>query len=115
MKFTGYESEKIILKELGNRIRQYRISMDHTQAELAEKCGISMSTEVRIENGEDSKMSNYIKIMAALGLIENFDMLLPEEQPDYKALFEDRQVRKRVGRASKKTQATWVWGEDKGE
>ena len=115
MKLTGYESEKIILKELGNRIKQHRISMDSTQAELAEKCGISMSTEVRIENGDDSKMSNYIRILAALGLLENFDMLVPEEKPDYKALFEDRKVRKRVSRASKKAEAVWVWGEDKGE
>ena len=37
MKITGYESEKIILKELGKRIKQYRISMDYTQAEPTKK------------------------------------------------------------------------------
>ena len=62
MKITGNESEQTVLKELGARIKQYRISLNITQAELADKCGISSSTEVRIENGVDSKISNYIKI-----------------------------------------------------
>ena len=115
MKLTGYKSETTILKELGNRIKQHRISMNMTQAELAENCGISMSTEVRIENGDDSKMSNYIKIITALGLAENFDMLIPEEQPDYKAMFEERPVKKRVRRSAKSTETTWTWGEDRGE
>ena len=66
MRITGYESEWIILKELGNRIKQHRIALNITQAELANRCGISMSTEVRIENGEDSKISNLIKIMAKI-------------------------------------------------
>lgn len=115
MKLTGYESETSILKELGNRIKQHRISMNMTQAELAERCGVSMSTEVRIENGDDSKMSNYIKIITALGLVENFDILIPEEQPDYKAMYEERPVKKRVRRSSKNTETTWTWGEDRGE
>lgn len=115
MKLTGYESETSILKELGNRIKQHRISMNMTQAELAESCGVSMSTEVRIENGDDSKMSNYIKIITALGLVENFDILIPEEQPDYKAMYEERPVRKRVRRSGKNTGTTWTWGEDRGE
>lgn len=115
MKLTGYESETAILKELGNRIKQHRISMNMTQAELAEKCGISMSTEVRIENGDDSKLSNYIKIISVLGLVENFDLLIPEEQPDYKAMYEERPTKKRVSRSRKNTDKTWIWGEDKGE
>lgn len=115
MKLTGYESETSILKELGNRIKQHRISMNMTQAELAERCGVSMSTEVRIENGDDSKMSNYIKIITVLGMVENFDILIPEEQLDYKAMYEERPVKKRVRRSAKNAETTWTWGEDRGE
>ena len=62
MKITESLYEREILKELGNRIKQHRISINITQIELAERCGISPSTEIRIENGVDSKISNYIKI-----------------------------------------------------
>ena len=61
MKIIGNENEKTILQELGSRIRQQRLALELTQAELADRCGISLSTEIRIENGDDSKMTNYIK------------------------------------------------------
>lgn len=115
MKLKGKENEKTILRELGSRLKQHRIAMDMTQQELAEKCGISISTEMRIENGEDSKLSNYIKILTVLGLVDNFDMLIPEAQSDYKALFEERVVRKRASKKRNSAPTTWVWGEDEGE
>lgn len=115
MKLTGNESEQMILKELGKRVRYHRISMNTTQSELAERCGISLSTEMRIENGEDSKISNYIKIMAALGFADNFELLIPDAQPDYKALFEEKAERKRVSRTRHNVQNIWIWGEDEGE
>ncbi len=43
---------------------------------------------VRIENGEDSIFSNYIKILNGLGLIQNMDILIPEMQPNFKDIFE---------------------------
>ena len=51
MKIIGNESEQAIMKELGTRMKQYRISLNITQKEFADKCGISSSTVVRMENG----------------------------------------------------------------
>ncbi len=113
MKIKGNESELIILKEIGFRIKQHRISLNITQADLANQCGISSSTEVRIENGEDSKFSNYIKILSALNILENIDLLVPEPQPDFKSLFEEKPLRKRVKSNSSKPSSNWIWGEDK--
>ena len=113
MRITGYESELSILKELGERIKQNRISRNLTQAELAEKCGISMSTQIRIENGDDSKISNIIKIMIALDLTDNINLIIPEVEPDYKAIFEEKPARKRVSKKKKASTSEWVWGEDK--
>ena len=96
MKIKGNENERAVLQEIGTRIKQQRISQDITQAALADKCGISHATVVRIENGEDSKFSNYIKILQAMKLAENMDVLVPEPQPDFKALFEDKTVKKRA-------------------
>ena len=113
MKITGNENESAILTELGRRIKQYRIELGLTQAELAEKCGISSSTETRIESGVDSKMSNYLKILYGLGLLGNTDVLIPESQPDFKALFEKKKQRQRVKPRGSGHDPGWTWGEDK--
>lgn len=113
MKISGNEHEQVVIRELGFRIKQYRVSLNITQNDLAVKCGISTSTIVRIENGEDSIFSNYIKILNGLGLIQNVDILIPEPQPDFKALFENKPPRQRAKTKREKGNETWVWGEDK--
>ena len=113
MKINSTENEKAILIELGQRIKQHRISLDITQAELAEKCGISPSTETRIENGDDSKISNYIKILFGLNLLDNLDVLIPEFQPNFKSMYEHKKMRKRVKKKSKDIDSQWKWEEDK--
>ena len=113
MKISSNENEKDILAELGQRIKQNRISLNITQAELAKKCGISPSTENRIESGEDSKMSNYIKILSGLNMLGNLDILIPEVQPDFKALYEQKASRKRAKPTDKKPTSNWTWDEDK--
>lgn len=113
MKIMGNEPEQVILTELGQRIRQYRISLDITQSELAERCGLSSSTETRIESGVDAKMSNYIKLLYGLNLLGNIDMLIPEIQPDFKSLYEKKKVRQRAKPGRSKSGAGWTWDEDK--
>ena len=113
MKISSNENEKNILAELGQRIKQNRIALNTTQAELAKKCGISPSTENRIESGEDSKMSNYIRILSGLNILGNLDVLIPEVQPDFKALYEKKTSRKRAKPSDKKTNSNWTWDEDK--
>ncbi len=112
MKITYLSNEKAILSELGNRIQQYRVSLNVTQAEFAKKCGISLKTIARIENGDDLKMSNLIKILNEFNIVDNLDALIPEPQPDYKAMFEEKATRKRARPDKKKSDNTWVWGED---
>ena len=112
MKITENENEQAILKEIGARIKQCRISLDITQAELADKCGVSDRTVFRIENGEDSKFSNYIKILTELRLKQNIDILIPEVQPDSKPLSKRNKPRQRV-RSRRYAKSSRVMGEDK--
>lgn len=115
MKITGYENGQEILTELGIRIRQQRIKLNLTQAQFARRCGISLSTLVRIESGEDSKISNHIKILDGLKMTANLDLLITETQPDYKAMYTGKRERMRVKhtKAPKNTQKPkWKWGED---
>lgn len=113
MKISNYNDEKSILAELGSRIQQFRVSLNITQSELAQRCGLSLKTIARTEMGYDTKLSNLIKILNEIGLSENLEILIPEPQPDYKALFEEKTIRKRARPDKKKTDNAWVWGEDK--
>ena len=113
MKIDQNQNEIFILKEIGQRIKQHRISLNITQADLADKCGISSSTEVRIENGEDSKFSNYIKILSVLNMLDNLNILIPEVQPDFKSIFEKKPKRQRAMPNNDKKNTKWVWEEDK--
>lgn len=109
---TDYINEKDKLIDIGNRIRSKRIEKNITQSDFANNCGISVATLTRIENGDDTKLSNIIRILAGLGLSENIDLLIPETQPDFRELFEkSEKVRQRA--TKKKTDSkSWIWGED---
>ncbi len=113
MKITQFDSEKAILQEFGNRIKQYRVSLNITQQQLAQRCGISVTTLVRIESGDDTKWSAIIKILSEFNLSDNLDILIPEPQPDYKAIFEKTTIRKRARPDKMKSKDDWIWGEDK--
>ena len=71
-------SDPIILQRLGGRIRDYRMRMEMTQSELAEKSGVSMGTVVRLERGDTVSVLLFISILRTLGVLENLENLLPE-------------------------------------
>lgn len=71
-------SDPAILLRLGGRIRDYRIRMELTQGELADKSGVSMGTVVRIEQGKAVSTLLLITILRTLGVLENLETLLPE-------------------------------------
>lgn len=116
MKINQTDNYFVVLKKFGNRIKGYRVSSNITQSQLAHRCGLSVSTLIRIENGEDTKWSAILRILSELNLLNNLDILIPEIQPSYKAMFENKPTRKRVRHKKKDiNSSTWTWGEDKGD
>lgn len=71
-------SDPVILQRMGRRMRDYRIRMELTQGELAEKSGVSMGTIVRVEQGNPISTLLFISILRTMGLLENLEVLLPE-------------------------------------
>ena len=71
-------SDPAILQKIGRRMRDYRIRMEMTQNELAEKSGVSMGTIVRVEQGNPISTLLLISILRTMGLLENLEVLLPE-------------------------------------
>ena len=115
MKIHGTESNGYILKEIGKRIQDVRISMGITQKELAERSGVSASTMERIEKGENVKIENILNILRALSLLENFDVLVPEQEIVPTIVIERRIKRQRVRhkkQSGDKSETEWRWGDE---
>lgn len=92
---TRYSDIEIV-QMLGARFRRYRIALDLTQAELAEKAGVSKLTIHKFESGSagNVSMQTLISLLRYTGLIENFDALIPDvpESP-YSTISNRKRVR----------------------
>jgi transcriptional regulator with XRE-family HTH domain len=70
-------TDKEILQEMGGRIRTYRLQRNLSQQELARRAGVNRTTVRDIEGGKDSQLSTLVKLMRALGRLEDLNAFLP--------------------------------------
>jgi len=64
----GFASEQEARVELCQRLRAHRLIQGLSQAELAERAGISVSTVKLIENKGQCTLENFMRIVIGLGL-----------------------------------------------
>lgn len=91
-----------ILKDLGYRFKDYRLRLNLTQKDVAEKTAISIPTIYKFENGRLSDMSssNLMKLIRIIGLQANWDKLLPE-LPESPYLYKATKKRQRIKHSKK--------------
>ena len=97
--------------ELGKKIKTYRIMKELSQEDLSDKTGISKRSISRLEQGESIQMDNLFKILIALDLGDNIDLLVPDQtrRPSYYLENPDsgpQRVRK------KRVKTTFKWGDE---
>jgi len=63
---------------IGQRVRQYRLNRNITQATLARESSLSETAIKKAEKG-DSTLSTYIKILTVLGKEDNLLAAFPDE------------------------------------
>jgi len=107
-------TDEAILEKLGTRLANIRIDHDLTQANLAREAGVSKRTVERVESGGSAQMSNIIRILRELDLLEGLDRLIPEARPRPMDLLKRKgKIRKRV--RTKRTisgpATPWSWDE----
>ena len=92
-----YLSPAEILRNLGYRFKDYRLRLNLTQKEIAEKSGLSIPTIYKFETGRltDMTCSNLIKLMRAIGMQSNWDKLLPN-LPESPYLYKAEKKKQRV-------------------
>ena len=94
--------EKEILKELSERFKQHRLSLDISQKEICEKTGLS-----------DISLLNMIKLLSAVDLTEKIDLLIFDFRKSPMFYVDNNENKKRVKKSKIKDEnVPWKWGED---
>ena len=99
------------IKELGRRIKHYRIMREMSQQELADKTGISKRSISRLEQGESVQLNSLFLLLIALDLGDNIELLVPDQtkRPSF-YLEKSENVLKRVRKKTEKK--AFKWGDE---
>lgn len=114
MRITGIENNQRIMVELGERLKDNRILMPLTQKEMAERAGVSLRTVERIENGENVKIENILNYLRALNIIQNLEVVIPEQKVMPTDIHDNGKKRSRATSAKKQKESNneWKWGDE---
>lgn len=115
MKIDNRITDKIVLEELGRRIRERRLNEKLSQASLAENAGVGKTTMERLETGKPVDIVNFIRILRALNMLAVLDIALPEMGVRPMDLIKSKpKKRMRVSKEKPIEKAeNWSWGNHK--
>lgn len=107
-------TSQAILSQLAERVKKYRIDMNLSQAEFSQKAGISLRSISNFENGSDVKFSNFIKILKALEIADNLEILVPDVTKRPSSFLADKKQKQRIKKSNKNKESnTFCWGDEK--
>lgn len=72
--------------QIAAAIKQARLARKLTQAGLAERAGVNLATYRRFERTGQISLLGYLKVMAAVGLLERAVAASEQERRDYESL-----------------------------
>jgi len=116
MRISGLHTDETILEEIGRRLAALRIAQNLTQAQLAEKAGVSKRTVERLEAGESAaQLTAFLRVCRALEVMDLLNSALPEAGPEPMDLLRRKgRPRQRVRNTppSSAEKKPWSWGEE---
>lgn len=104
-------TNKEYLRMIGKRIKLYRIDSELSQKDLEEMTDISIRTISRLEAGNSIQLDSFIKILTALGLDNNIELIIPDESIRPSLFLDKANTKQRVYKKSKKTKE-FKWGDE---
>jgi transcriptional regulator with XRE-family HTH domain len=115
MNISKQATDETVLAELGDRLAKIRLDRNLTQAELAAQAGVSKRTVERLEAGAvATQLSGFIRVCRVLGVIERFELLVPEPVPSPMAqlkLAGRKRRRASTNKLNQPSRTKWQWGE----
>lgn len=109
--FRGTDGE--VLEELGRRLARRRLDRNQTQRSLAREAGVSLSTVKRLEAGASTQLTNLVRVLRALDLVQNLDSLAPPPEVRPLERLERGEVpRRRASGQGEEPAPGWRWGDE---
>ena len=105
---NGKKDYQEYIRELGQKIKRYRVTKEISQQDLEDKTGVSKRSISRLEQGESIQVDNLFKILLALDLGENIELLVPDQTKRPSFFLEKADDRpKRVRKRTEKSEFKW--------
>ena len=101
--FTFSASDEITA-ELGLRLKAVRLSQSLTQADLAERAGISVGTVKSLERTGQSSVASLVRVVQALGLTDQLQSLFVLQVQSIAAMEQAQRAKRQ--RAPRKARVT---------
>ena len=80
---------------------------------MAAESGISVRTVRNLEKGKGVSLNTFIRVLIALGIQQNFEILLPDPTVrPVERLKKGGVERKRASSQTKTEPTSWIWGDD---
>jgi len=103
MKNWLFSTEKEIIDQIGQRLKQIRLQHNLTQKQLSHDTGLSVSTISLIEQGNSTSLESLIRILVRLNRIKDFESVFRVGQNlELKMKFEKAKLKSERKRASRK-------------
>ena len=105
-----------IEQELGKRLKNHRLDLNLSQAEVASRSGLARRTITAIENGEGTTLTTLIALLRALNALDTLESFLPDPGISPIALTSMLQdAPRKYSSKPRKTPARtpWKWGDEK--
>ena len=121
MKIEPNLTDEAVLAELGARLERTRLERNLTQRALAADAGVERKALQRAEAGESVKLTSFVRILRALGLLDGLDQLVPEPLPSPIDLLKRHDKRRQRASGERLTHgrtqsgdeaAGWHWGDE---
>jgi transcriptional regulator with XRE-family HTH domain len=108
-------TDNAIMKQLGYRLAQLRLSKNLTQEHVATEAGLGLRTLQRLELGiSATALSSFIRVCQVLGLADQLTTLIPEIPPSpiaqLKLLGKQRRRAASLSAREPDQPSKWQWG-----
>jgi transcriptional regulator with XRE-family HTH domain len=100
------------INELGTKLKQYRVNAGLTQQELEDKSGVSARSISRLEQGHSVQLDSLIRVLMALGLGQNIELLIPDQTKRPSYYLDSREKNKSRVRKKANTAGGFKWGDE---
>lgn len=106
-------SDTEIVKRISAKLKEVRLRQNISRQDLAESSGVSVSSIVRMEDGEIKSFDSFLRILRTLGKMDILLPLVEEEELSPSEYFNAVQAaRKKIRRRASKSKREAQTGED---